>query len=73
MYSCMQKMLKETKTKETIKFFVLFLSMVAFQWGRGGPLGYTHAHLNIGLQIHDFCFSRAGVRLLKFQSHRRLR
>ena len=34
------KMLKETETEETIVFFVAFLSMVAFQLGRGpGPLG----------------------------------
>ena len=34
------KMLKETKTKETIVFFVTFLSLLAFQLGGGrGPLG----------------------------------
>ena len=32
------KMLKETKTKETI-VFVTFLSLVAFQLGGGGTLG----------------------------------
>ena len=30
-------MLKETKTEETIVFFVTFLSLVAFQLGGGGP------------------------------------
>ena len=33
------KMLKETKTKETIVFFVTFLSLVAFQLGGPGPPG----------------------------------
>ena len=32
------KMLKETKTEETIVFFVTFLSLVAFQLGDLGPL-----------------------------------
>ena len=38
------KMLKETDTKETIVFFVTFLSLVAFQLGGGsGPLpGYAY-------------------------------
>ena len=41
------KMLKETETKETIVFFVLFLSLVAFQLGGepgppGTPPGYAH-------------------------------
>ena len=31
------KMLKETKTEETIVFFVTFLSLVAFQLGRAWP------------------------------------
>ena len=30
-------MLKETDTEETIRFFVTFLSLVAFQLGVGGP------------------------------------
>ena len=30
-------MLKETKTEETIAFFVIFLSLVAFQLGGPGP------------------------------------
>ena len=30
-------MLKETKTEETIVFFVTFLSLVAFQLGGHGP------------------------------------
>ena len=30
-------MLKETDTEETIRFFVTFLSLVAFQLGGGGP------------------------------------
>ena len=43
-YCCMRvllyaKMLKETKTEETIVFFVTFLSLVAFQLGCPGPLG----------------------------------
>ena len=34
----MREMLKETETEETIDFFVLFLSLVAFQLGRAlGP------------------------------------
>ena len=34
------KVLKETKTEETIVFFVTFLSLVAFQLGGGpGPFG----------------------------------
>ena len=38
-------MLKETKTEETIVFFVTFLSLVAFQLGGPGPPappGYTY-------------------------------
>ena len=31
-------MLKETKTQETIAFFVTFLSL-DFNWGRAGPHG----------------------------------
>ena len=31
--------LKETKTEETIVFFVTFLSLVAFQLGGSGPTG----------------------------------
>ena len=42
------KMLKETKTEETIVFFVTFLSLVAFQLGGGagtlGPLGYAYGY-----------------------------
>ena len=37
------KMLKETKTEETIVFFVTFLSLVAFQLGGPGPPGYAYA------------------------------
>ena len=37
------KMLKETKTEETILFFVTFLSLVAFQLGGlGPPSGYAY-------------------------------
>ena len=32
------KMLKEIETKETIVFFVTFLSLVVFQLGGGGPV-----------------------------------
>ena len=32
------KMRQEAKTEETIVFFVTFLSLVAFQFGRAGPL-----------------------------------
>ena len=35
------KMLKETETEETIVFFVIFLSLVAFQLGGGGT-GYAY-------------------------------
>ena len=36
------KMLKETKTEETIDFVVTFLSLVSFQLvGRGPPSGYA--------------------------------
>ena len=38
-------MLKETETEETIVFFVTFLSLVAFQFGRGRapwPLSYAY-------------------------------
>ena len=38
-------MLKETETEETIEIFVTFLSLVAFQFGRGPgtlpPSGYA--------------------------------
>ena len=35
---CTQKMLKETESEETIGFFVIFLSLVAFQLGEArGP------------------------------------
>ena len=41
------KMLKETKTEETIVFFVIFLSLVAFQLGGPGlpgtSSGYAYA------------------------------
>ena len=38
-------MLKETKTEETIVFFVTFLSLVAFQLGGPGfPPGYAYAN-----------------------------
>ena len=37
-------MLKETETKETVVFFVTFLSLVAFQLG-GGPLGSPRLRL----------------------------
>ena len=44
-------MLKETETKETIVFFVTFLSLVAFQLGGGagplGPPGYAY-----GFKMH---------------------
>ena len=33
------KILKETETKETVVFFVTFLSLVAFKLGGAGPLG----------------------------------
>ena len=39
-------MLKETETEETIRFVFTFLSLVAFQLGRGGgalgPPGYAY-------------------------------
>ena len=35
-------MLKETETEETIVFFVTFLSLAAFQLGRGGPGPLPH-------------------------------
>ena len=38
-------MLKETESEETIGFFVIFLSLVAFQLGRPGdprPLPWLH-------------------------------
>ena len=35
-------MLKETKTEETIVFFVKFLSLVAFQLGGGGRAPWAH-------------------------------
>ena len=36
---CTRKMLKETDSEETIKFFATFLSLVAFQLGGGGNPG----------------------------------
>ena len=41
-YLLYAKMLKITKTKETIVFFVRFLSLVAFQLGGPGPPGCTY-------------------------------
>ena len=38
-------MLKETKTEETIVFFVTFLSLVAFNWGGPGPLPWLRLWL----------------------------
>ena len=43
-------MLKETETEETIVFFVTFLSLVAFNWGGGGPWltpGYAYGSKNL--------------------------
>ena len=49
-------MLKETKTEDTIVFFVTFLSLVAFQLGGTGPLappGYAHGVLtNHTVSLH---------------------
>ena len=36
-YMSYAKNAKETETEETIRFFVTFLSLVAFQLGGGGP------------------------------------
>ena len=44
-------MLKETKTEETISFFVTFLSLVAFQLG-GSPSGYAYA-LSAALKLNE--------------------
>ena len=45
-------MLKETETKETLVFFVTFLSLVAFQLGGGRapwpPSGYAYASEEAG-------------------------
>ena len=38
-------MLKETKTEETILFFMTFLSLVAFQLGGPGPLSLPSAYV----------------------------
>ena len=38
-FCCKQKMLKETETKQTVRFLVTFLSLVTFQLGgRAGSL-----------------------------------
>ena len=43
-------MVKETEAKETIGFFVIFLSLVTFQLGGGGPWAPPLAtHMTVGL------------------------
>ena len=37
------KMLKEIETEEALGFFVIFLSLVAFQWGGGLPASPCYA------------------------------
>ena len=49
-------MLKETKTEETIVFFVTFLSLVAFQLegaGPPGPPGYAYAYRSDSLCLQE--------------------
>ena len=42
-YFSTRKMLKETETEETIRCFVTFLSLVAFQLGGGFPPPFGYA------------------------------
>ena len=55
------KMLKETETEETIRFFVTVLSLVVFQWRGAGPLA-TPMLLISGMTL----FSSTSLYLSKF-------
>ena len=55
-YCLYAKMLKETETEKTIGFFVIILSLEAFQLGGGRPPGYA-----CGTGSKYFCSSVATV------------
>ena len=55
-------MQKEPETEETIIFFVTFLSLIAFQLGRPGPLGLPFGYAYVRKYLHSitlglFCVS----------------
>ena len=64
------KMLKETKTQETIVFSVTFLSLVAFQRGGLGPFG-PPLWLRLCLRVQRFklCISCYAITHCRLSLH----